>query len=145
MNVRRFVRALAALVLEATTATLMSSPLAAQSPGGPGCSPPPVAVSTLSTTVQGSTSVSGTVAAIRSRAASNAGMDGSAWTDRDLLVRDRLAFDSAFQGPVSPSCGGVCFNSGICGGATVGQPCTTSGHAGTCQYTSLTRCTCGCK
>ncbi len=145
MNVRRFVFALAALVL-ATTVTLMSRPLAAQSPGGHGGSSPRVAVSTLSTTVHGSTSASGTVAAIRSGAASNAGMDGSAWNDVDLLLRDRLAFDSAFQdGPTSPSCGGVCFNSGICGGATVGQPCTTSGHAGTCQYTSLTRCTCGCK
>ncbi len=143
MNVRRFVCALAALVLAATTATLMSPPLAAQFPGGPGSSSPSVAVSTLSTTVHGSTSESGTVAAIRSGAASNARMDGSAWNDRDLLVRDRLALASAFQGPTTPSCGGVCFNSGMC--STVGQACTTSGRAGTCQYTSLTKCICGCK
>ncbi len=134
MNARKaVVSALTLLVLAVAFATLAEQSLNAQSTGTLGTSTAPVTIVSPSPVIG--------VAAPQS-ATSNVGI--SAPNDRDLLLRDRLALDSAFQGPTTPYCGGVCFNSGICGGASVGQPCTTSGHAGTCQYTSLTKCICGC-
>ncbi len=133
MNARKpVVSALTLLLFAVAFATLVEQSLNAQSTGTLGTSSAPVTIVSPSPVLG--------VAAPQS-ATSNVGINAP--NNRDLLLRDRLALDSAFQGPTAQYCGGVCFNSGMC--SIVGQACTTSGHAGTCQYTSLTKCICACK